>query len=289
MSIEPIEDQLAITLASDDLETRLDAIARVARAPEIRLTGLALARMVECLGAGRKVVQRRAADALATVAPHDHRVAAALRAALDSGDPRMRWGAAYTLGSVGGALDSRAQKALLEALANPDGDLRWAAADLIVRLGVESRDEIRRGLVSLANHADHNARKMAIYCLRDLKIGDPEVRATVERASRAAEASVRLAALSLLAHLPDAGGEAAQIALRCLKSDPQPGVRRAAAIALGRLGANRPIVAQALERATHDDDPLLSKAARQALRKLEQSNRRAGPDSIAGSNRNEPR
>ena len=202
-SIDPKDaERLAIALESGDLQTRLDAIAEARRDPHVRLSERALAALIEALGDSRKVVQRRAVDALAAAAAHDPRVIAALHAALDSDQPARRWCAAYALGLIGGALDLRAQKALLEALANPDGDVRWAAANLIVRLGGDNPEPIRHGLIALEDHPDHNARKMAIYCLRDLKLDDPEVRATVERASRAAESGVRLAALSLLAHLP---------------------------------------------------------------------------------------
>ncbi|MFI5352845.1 MAG: HEAT repeat domain-containing protein [Candidatus Binatales bacterium] len=268
-TIDPKDpDRLAIALESGDLQTRLDAIAEARRDAHVRLSARALAALIEALGDSRKVVQRRAVDALAAAAAHDPRVVAALQAALDSDQPARRWCAAYALGLIGGALDLRAQKALLEALANPDGDVRWAAANLIVRLGGDNPEPIRHGLIALEDHPDHNARKMAIYCLRDLKLDDPEVRATVERASRAAESGVRLAALSLLAHLPQAGhyDDAVEIALRCLESDPDLGVRRAAASALGRLGAGSARAAQALERAASQKaDPGLARAARQAL------------------------
>ncbi len=275
MTIDPKTDgdRLAIALESGDLKTRLDAIA-VIRDTQAHLSERALAALIECLGDSRKVIQRRAVDAIAVAAAHDPRVVAALYAALDCGEPRRRWCAAYALSLIGGALDLRAQKTLFEALANPDGDVRWAAANLIVRLGGDNPEPIRRGLIALEDHPDHNARKMAIYCLRDLRLSDPEVRALVERASRAAESGVRLAALSLLAHLPPAGQkahgdadhDAVEIALRCLQSDPDLGVRRAAASALGRFGAGSARAAQALERAaSQGGDPALAKAARQAL------------------------
>jgi HEAT repeat protein len=263
------DERLAFALEDSSEQARLDAIAQVTRTPAEYLSDRALAALVECLGAPRKIVQRRAVDALAAAARHDPRVVPSLRAALDSDDPRRRWGAAYGLSRIGAALDLRAQQALLEALANPDGDIRWAAADLIVRLGADHPEEIRRGLIALEDHTDHNARKMAIYCLRDLKLSDPAVRAMVVRANRSPESGVRLAALSLLAHLPDAGEEGIAIALGCLESDPDPGVRRAAASALGRLGLRSPAAALALERAANQSgDPALSKAARQALARI---------------------
>ena len=282
MSTDAKSDRLAAALESGDLERRLDAIAEVTladltRDPQAHCSERALAALIECLADSRKVVQRRAADALGSAAAHDPRIVPGLRAALDSGDPRRRWGAAYALGLIDRALDLRARNALLEALANPDGDVRWAAKDLLVRLAGDNPDEVRRSLIALEHSPDHDARKMALYCLRDLEFAGPEVRAMAARASRAAESGVRLAALSLLVGLAEASGAAhddaqddtqnvaIDIALRCLESDPDPGVRRAAASALGHFGA-APRAAQALERAASQTaDPALAKTARHTL------------------------
>ncbi len=284
MSIDTKSDPLAAALESDDLKRQLEAIAEVTREARARCSERALAALIECLGDSRKVVQRRAADALGAAAAHDPRIVPGLRAALDSEPAGRRWGAAYALSLIDRALDLRAHNALLEALANPDGDVRWAAKDLLVRLAGEHPDEVRRSLIALQelpeghpdDHRDHNARKMALYALRDLKFAGPEVRAMAARASRAAESAVRLAALSLLAQLADASDaaqgeaedEAIDIALRCLESDPDPGVRRAAASALGHLGT-APRAAQALERAASQTaDPGLAKAARHTLARI---------------------
>jgi HEAT repeat protein len=262
------DDPLAVALGSEDLASRLEAIGRVAQGA--MLSRPALDALAAGLGAEAKVVQRGAADALAAI--RDSRVVPALRAALQADSARLRWGAAYALSLIDGALDLRALPALMEALSSNDGDVRWAAADLIVRLGGDSPEPVRRGLINLETHADPNARKMAIYCIRNLRFEDPEVCAIVERASRSADAGVRLAALSTLARLPRAGSEGLNAALRCLGSDADSGVRRAAAVALGRIGSGSQAAADALASAADQSaDPALSKAARQALARLEQS------------------
>jgi HEAT repeat protein len=270
--METTQDPIAQELAREDPEARIAAILQIARNPRAQLSDGALAALLQCLGATHKAVQRRAVDALAAIAERDTRVLPALRAALGGNDQRTRWAAAYALGLIGDALDLTAQKTLLEALSNPDGDVRWAAAELVVRLGHESPDEIRLALIELGGHPDHHARKMALYCLRDLKFADPQVRTMVENASRSAEPTVRLAALSLLANLSDADDEAIAIAMRCLESDPTAGVRRAAASALGHLGRRSNRARDALARAAAQaHDASLRKAARQALQRMEES------------------
>ncbi|HEY6420109.1 MAG TPA: HEAT repeat domain-containing protein, partial [Candidatus Binataceae bacterium] len=167
-------DHIAGLLADSDMSRRLDGLARLAREPvATRLSARVLAALVGCLGADSKTVQRRAADALAAAAgaaprPRhgddpgnlrggeerrgDNRdaretddvrgvrietdsIVAAVRGALASADARLRWGAAYALGTLGaesfGAerADLDAMPALLEALGDPDGDVRWAAAE----------------------------------------------------------------------------------------------------------------------------------------------------------------
>lgn len=259
-------------LASADAEVRLAAIDAIAREPERRLAPAELVGLVACLGAERKLVARRAIDALVALAARDPRIVEALGQALHGADVRTRWGAAYALGLIGDALDLRARDALLEALAIEDGDVRWAAADLIVRLGRLHPHEIRGALLGLESAASHHARKMALYCLRELRLEDSEVRALAGRAAESPGSQVRLAALSLLGSFASHGAESAAIALRSLEADGAPGVRRAAAIALGRLGQKSNGVLAALRRAAGEpSDASLRKAAQQALVRLERA------------------
>ncbi len=76
---------------------------RFAMSPKIRIPRLpepSIDALTHCLGASRKVIQRRAAEALAASAAHDARVVEKLRAMLSHHDPRARWGAVYALGLV---------------------------------------------------------------------------------------------------------------------------------------------------------------------------------------------
>ena len=107
--------------------------------------------------------------------------------------------------------------ALCEAMADDDGDIRWAATNLMVQLGRENLAEIGARLLELAAGGDRNARKMALYCIRDLEIGGAELLAVVERAVHDSDVHVRLAALSVLSRLRDESGQAVRIMLECMK------------------------------------------------------------------------
>ena len=163
-------------------------------------------------------------------------------------------------------------EALCEAMADDDGDIRWAATNLMARLGRENLAEISARLLRLAADGDRNARKMALYCIRDLEIAGAELIAAVERAVHDPDVHVRLAALSVLSRLRDASGSGVRILLGCIQSDPDAGVRRAAASALGNFQSAGTDATTALRSAAADPaDESLARAARGALDRLEKS------------------
>ncbi|MGC2442962.1 HEAT repeat domain-containing protein, partial [Candidatus Binatus sp.] len=176
--------------------------------------------LVRELGDAHKTAQRRAIDELVAMAgAGNQRVIEKLRASLASGDRRVRWAAAYALGQIGAtafAMDSA--DALCEAMADDDGDIRWAATNLMVQLGRENLVEIGARLLELAAGGDRNARKMALYCIRDLELGGVDLLAVVERAAHDSDVHVRLAALSVLSRLRDESGQAVRIMLECMKA-----------------------------------------------------------------------
>jgi HEAT repeat protein len=251
---------------------RLGAIDMILSAPAEPLSDDVLDALIGCVGAAQKTVQRRAIDALALVAESgDARVVERLRKTIRGDDRRMRWGSAYALGQIGAsAFAMHVADALCEALSDDDGDIRWAAANLIVRLGREFPAEIRERLIALGTDTDRNARKMALYCIRDLGIRGAELIAVIERAVRDPDIHVRLAALAVLTGLVDTSDAATRLALAFLESDTDAGVRRAAAVALGNLHNSSPRAAAALRAAAADEsDTSLARAARGALDRLE--------------------
>jgi HEAT repeat protein len=228
--------------------------------------------LVRELGDAHKTVQRRAIDELVAIAASgDPLVTEKLRASVVSTDRRVRWASAYALAQIGStafAMDSA--DALCEAMADDDGDIRWAATNLMVRLGHNNLAEIGARLLELAARSDRNARKMALYCIRDLEIAGPELLAVVESSVHDPDIHVRLAALSVLSRIRDASGQAARIMLECMKSDSDAGVRRAAASALGNIQTATADAMAALESAAADTgDESLARAARGALDRLE--------------------
>ncbi|HYR79756.1 MAG TPA: HEAT repeat domain-containing protein, partial [Candidatus Dormibacteraeota bacterium] len=142
--------------------------------------------------------------------------------------------------------------------------------NLIVRLGREYPAEIRERLIVLGADSDHNARKMALYCIRDLGIGGADLLAVLGHAVRDPDVHVRLAALAVLTRLTDASDGATKLALDSLETDSDSGVRRVAAVALGNLHHSSPRAAAALRTAAADNtDTSLARAARGALERLE--------------------
>ena len=228
--------------------------------------------LIRELGDARKSVQRHAIDELVAIAASgDPLVIEDLRSSIASADRRVRWAAAYALAQIGaGAFAMDSADALCEAMADDDGDIRWAATNLMVRLGRDNLSEIGARLLKLAADSDHNARKMALYCIRDLEIDSPELLAVVEGAVHDSDVHVRLAALAVLARIRDASGQSVRIILECMKSDRDPGVRRAAASALGNIrDAGADAMAALASAAADPADESLARAARGALDRID--------------------
>jgi HEAT repeat protein len=260
-----------IVLDDAEAQVRLAAMREVVEHPQVTLTEGALEALARTLGANRKVLQRRAAEALAALSLHDPRVLEKTRAMLSHHDSRARWGAAYALGllNLDDALDLRAMPALVEAIASSDGDVRWAAAELIVRLGKAHRDTVSRQLLALANHGNLNARKMALYSLRDVGGARDELLAAAENACGDHQSLLKMAALALLARIENPGERAAALAIRLLEGDPDGAVRRCAAVALGHLGNPSRQVTEALARAANaPGDIYMKRVAQGALARL---------------------
>ncbi len=268
-------DTLAAELNDPNPDVRLAAIRRVSEPRDGHLDDAALDALLQCLGAQRKIIQRRAAEALAGLAQHDSRIVEKLRAMFSNEDARARWGAVYALGLVNldsaldGALDLRAMPVLVEALSSGDGDIRWAAAELVVRLGVKNPDPVRIQLMTLARDGNLNARKMALYCLRDIGGNSPDLLAIAEACCSDPNNILKMAALSLISRIAATDPGASGLALRMLESDPDAGVRRCAAVALGHIGHRSDAVIEALRHAaSNDEDIFLKRSAQGALRRL---------------------
>lgn len=224
-----------------------------------------------------KAICRRAAGILArAVASGDADVRASLLAGLTSEDPRERWGSCFAL-ARGGVLGPEVLQGAVATLGTSDGDVRWAAAEVVraaVRLEPRLLEVVRAAAhdESVAARGRAERRKMAIYCLRDLRDLDPTFEAAVfVEALDDSDRGVRLAALSAIGVVArdgitdDRGGMVEALA-RCIESDGDIGVRRACAATLGKLRGRFERATEVLakvEAATSDPD--LLRAVRSAL------------------------
>jgi HEAT repeat protein len=262
------ERETIAALQSSDLARRRAALEQLAADPQPLSETLALA-VVDCVGASAKAVQRRAADVLTATAESARRaVAARLHDLTRAPDARLRWGATFALGRLG-ILEADMVPALLEALDNPDGDQRWAAAGLMVGLGRLYPAAVVPALLGALDQASAALRKMALYVLRDLGPGTPEVRDALIACMRDPDVGVRLAALSGLCRLDPLPDVACDLVLQILRDDPDAGLRRAATSALGHVGRGVAAVREVLDAAAASDDPGLRRAAEVARRRLD--------------------
>lgn len=262
-------DGIVATLRSNRDSDRIAALTSIIGRGGEPLPRETLEAITICLAADSKTIRRRAADALAAAARRDSSIVAMIRSRLNSDDRRIRFGSAYALGAIEGALGLDAAPALCEALGDSDGDVRWAAAELVVRLGHQDSARLREDLLELLGGGNPAARKMALYCIRDLKLSGDDVLAAASASTRDADAHVRLAALALLASSFAGRQEAVAQMLERLEADRDAGVRRAAAIALGSSRGSSEQVAAALRSATQQSaDESLARAARSALDRI---------------------
>jgi HEAT repeat protein len=211
-----------------------------------------------------KRVQRAAAETLTGLVDRNPEIAGRLAALLSAASERQRWGAVYALSRLG-PLPLDALDTLIDVIGCDDGDRRWAAAELLLRMAVDHASPVIPRLLAAARQGVAEARKMALYCLRDL--GVREACAVAEEALRHEDLGVRLAALSAVSRLTDDRAGSARGVARLI-DDPDARMRRAAAATLGTLGVTTPDVVDALRRALASDDASLRRAATQALARL---------------------
>lgn len=258
-SRQPALDAL-VELPEEERAERIDA----------RLSGA----LVLLLGDPSRTRQRRAADALGPLVPHAPALAKALRAALSALEPRLRWGAAYTLGHALRPPTADLWPAVRETLSLEDGDQRWAAAELTCELA-RHHPTIRDDVAETARTGSATMRRMALYCLRDL--GDPDLLAIACEGLSDASPGVRLAALAAGTRAERSESESTDLALRVaalVERDGDAGVRRAAAATLGRIACPSERARTALRTAANSPDPSLARAARAALQRLESESSR---------------
>jgi HEAT repeat protein len=227
-------------------------------------TGTGLHLLRAALSDMRKRIQRRAAEVCATLARRGWPIPGLLDDALADPALRVRWGATYAWSLIG-TVPASAQATLIELLGDTDGDLRWAAGDLLRHLAERDRSSVVADLVASVRDVP-SRRKMALYCLRDLRASEAIAPALSVLAGDG-ELETRLAALATVAAL-EADHAVAAGRIAALVEDADPRMQRAAAGTLGSLGVGSPEVLSALRRALASDDPSLRRAAARSLERL---------------------
>ena len=234
----------------------------------MNITHPVLAAFIESLGCGDKKKIRAAVDTLIPLALKQPEINEKLHDLLGQTPPERRWPIAYVLAQTS-PLTPACIEALKEMLGTGDPDLRWAAAVLLVRLAKERNPNLITELADLLRSGAVRQRRMAVYCLRDIGAQDEDTSRALIGALGDADALVRVAMITSLKAMPKVAGEALEILLRMFVDDADMRVRASAALALARFGAGRNDVRAALDDASRSNDPILSKAARAALKILE--------------------
>ena len=218
--------------------------------------------LVACLAGISRSEQRRLSESLQALAANSPAIVEALEKALRSADPELRWGAAYTLGKFSPE-NSKIWPPIQEMLAAEDGDSRWAAAEITCAIARESAS-VQEELRQATRGPGATLRRMALYCLRDLRAEGLHELAR-ERLDDP-DGHGRLSALTTLTttEIPQGDKDAlARKLVSILNTDPVPGVRRASAATIGKLHLYQG--RDALEKAAESKDPSLARAARQAI------------------------
>lgn len=171
--------------------------------------------------------------------------------------------AAVALGKTDGAAVGQVVPELLDDLAHGDDTLRFLAAVALTRLGAKALSA-KPALIQATKDLEPRVRQQAVQGLAQIT-SDSEVVAALTAAARDTDGDVRGAALIAL-RFQQAPGAAALVALL---ADSDAGLRRRAAIELGRLPAHADITAPPLHQAlANDDDYRVRAEALAALRKL---------------------
>lgn len=221
------------------------------------------AALIAALDHSDKAKIRVSVDALITLASDSAAVKTILEQRL--ADPRCknRWALAYILARLPEPSAAVIQT-LEDALDHDDAEIRWAITLLLAQLA-QSEARITDRVVELCANGTPTQRRMALYCMRELKLNDGRSLESVFKALNDAVPLVRVAAVITLkarSHLDENGKQAL---LELFLNDPDTRVRNVAAITLAVLGRPSEQFLAALRDATGSDHPQIKKAAFAAL------------------------
>jgi len=213
--------------------------------------------------------------ARARIHPEDEQLVAAavekLTAGLAGKKPAVQTAAISAISDLSGSIDDATEKRLVDEfvrlLASPEAGVREAAAAALVREGPLAVDALEKALL------DPNVRGIAMEILTAIgpvskdaldsflkALADPD---PVHRG----DAAIAIAAVG-----PDAAEAVPALQAMLISTAGPPGLRYAAAYALGRIGAAAKPVAGDLRNLAGSDDELLATVATWASLKIEPGN-----------------
>lgn len=222
-----------------------------------------IAELIANLSHHDKPTLRAAVDALIPLATQFSIVRESLSRRLLEAERDEKWPVAYILAH----LPQPAQpviRSLLDALDHRDADIRWAIALLLVRVARLEPGRLNE-LIDLCATGTANQKRMALYCIRDLMLSDPQSLAALLRALVDSNSTVRVAAAIALQSRSDLDRAGRQCLLQTYLSDAELKVRNTAAIALAKLGETSSEFLCALQKAVLGQDAQVRKTAMKAL------------------------
>ncbi len=228
--------------------------------------------LIARLASEQRGEQRAACEEVLTRIGSEPEIRRALLDLLREGTRRARFGAAFVL-FRSEAPSLRLLPALLESLELDDGDLRWSAAHMLATLGRMQGEVLPVLLHETQKSESPLRRRMGLYVLRELAPERSETCATFVAALDDPDPDVRRAALSSLGKLTEPDRACLDRALRALDADPDPRMRRIAAVVvpdvLSEDPESRRIARESLERASGAEDPSLARAATASLARIQ--------------------
>jgi len=147
-------------------------------------------------------------------------------------------------------------------------DIRWAIVLLLVRIA-KSENSIINLLIELCESGTSNQKRMAIYGLRDLVLGDPASLQAILSSLSDSDPTVRVAAATSLKNRTDGNERVRDALLQSYLLDADIKVRSAAAVTLANIGSPSEAFLRALKEASESDNSHARKAAVVALVLLE--------------------
>ncbi len=215
--------------------------------------------LIAGLRASDKSEVRAAVDALIALFAELPEVKSRLERLLASPRPYPVWPVAYVLGHLPRPSASTVAK-LLECLDHPESDIRWAIALLLVRIAKMDGSLVAL-LLELRKTGTPTQRRMAIYCIRDLKLADSVGLSALFDSLADPDPGVRIAAATSLKGKSDFDDSAKKVLLKIFFEDPEIKVRNAVAATLAQFRSPPADFLAALTRAAQNEDSIVSKTA----------------------------